>query len=74
MVEGALEKLPTSRSASSKLENVVEQLDFVQDMSRQVIDESSDVPRIIDGIKFTIRNIALPMEELKRELAKREAP
>lgn len=72
-MEGALEKLPRSTSASLKLEVVVEQLDYSQDMSHQIVNEFGDVSRSIDDIQSTIRNVTLVLEELKRELAMREA-
>lgn len=55
VVEGAFEKLPPSWKASSELQGVIEQLDFLHDVSRQILDEFHDVSRSIDDIQFTIR-------------------
>lgn len=48
-LEGALEKLPPSGSASSELEGVVEQLHYLQDVSCQIINKlvmSPEVPAV----------------------------
>lgn len=55
------------------LQGNVEQIDFLQNISRQVVDEFSDISRIIDGIKFIIRKVTFTLKEFKQELAKREA-
>lgn len=70
VINGALEKLSPSRSASSELQGVVEQLDFLQDISCHIIADFSDVSRSIDNIKFTIRKVTLTLKKLKRKLAK----
>lgn len=71
-MEGALDKLPPSGSASSELQGIIEQLDLLQDISGRVIDKFGDFSRSINGIKLTIRKITLALEELKQQLAKRE--
>lgn len=44
--EGSVEKLPSSASASSELEGIVEQLDYLQDISRQIANEFADVSSV----------------------------
>lgn len=56
-----------------ELQAIIELLDILQGISRQVVEEFNDVSRSIDGIKFTIRNVSLTLKELKQELAEREA-
>lgn len=67
-VEDALEQQPASGSASSELQSVLEQNYFLQDISRQVIDEFGDVWRSIEGIQLNTRKVSFALEELKREL------
>lgn len=55
-----------------ELQGVIEGLDLLQNISRQVVDEFGDVSRSIDSIKFTIKKVTLALEKLKQELAKRK--
>lgn len=70
-MEGALEKLLLSGGVSSELQGVCEQLDFLNDISRQIIDEFKTFLDI-NRIQFTIQKVTFALEELQRELAKRE--
>lgn len=62
-LEGALEKLLPSGSDSLELEGVLEQLDSLQSVSRQIIDHFDDVSMSIDGIRLTIP-VIWPSEKL----------
>lgn len=72
-IQGALEKLPSSGSASLEHQGIVKRLYLLRDKPHQVVDEFGDVLRSIDDIKFTIRKVTPTLKELKQELSKREA-
>lgn len=56
-----------------ELEGVIEQLNYLQGVSCQIVDHFSNVSRSINGIQFTILQVTLALDELKQDLAKREA-
>lgn len=60
-MEGVVEKLPPS-GASLELQAIVEWIDLLQGVSRQVLDEFNDITRSINGIKFTIKKVTLTPE------------
>lgn len=64
-MEDALEKLSPGRSASSELEGVIEQPEYLQEISRQIINEFGDVSKSINDIQLTIRKVTLALDELK---------
>lgn len=61
------------RGTTSELEAIDEQLSSLQDVSHQIVNHFGNISKSIDGIKFTIRHVILTLEELKQDLAKREA-
>lgn len=72
-LEGALEKLLPSGSASSELEGVIEQLHSLQDMSHQIVNHFSNVSGSTGGTRFTIQKITPALEELKQDFTKQDA-
>lgn len=52
---GRVREIAISRSASSELEVVIEQLDSLQDVSRLIIGYFSNVSKSTDGIRLTVR-------------------
>lgn len=61
-MKGTSGKLPPSRDASSELQAVVERLDYLQDLSRQV--KFRDISESVDRIKFMIIEIMLALNDL----------
>lgn len=53
-MEGKLEKSPPSVDIDSKLRAIREQLNFLEDTTRRMVNAFDYVCRIIDGLKFTI--------------------
>lgn len=70
---GCLREVAAKRSASSELEGVVDQLDYSKNIYLQIVNESGHVSRSINGIQFIIWKVTLALDELKEELAEREA-
>lgn len=61
-MEGTLEKLPSSEGAASELEVVDQLLNSLQDVSN--CNHFGNILKSIDGIRFTIRQVILTLEEL----------
>lgn len=58
-LKGPLKKLLPSDSTSLELEDVIEQLDYLQGVSLQIVNKLGDVSRSIDVIQFTIWKVTL---------------
>lgn len=71
-MEGALEKLPPS-GVLSRYWRLLKGNYSLEDITHQIMDRFSDVSRIVDGIKFTTRDLNSALKELEQDLDKKEA-
>lgn len=60
-MEGVMEKLRPN-GAFLELQAIVEWIDLLQGISRQLMNEFNDISRSINGIKFTIKKVTLTLE------------
>lgn len=73
MLEGALEKLPPRESIALKLGSVQEQIKTLQGTALHILDDFNYVSKLADGLRYSIRELRIVLDNLEKELAQREA-
>lgn len=72
MLEGALEKLSPRENIAPELGSIQEQIRTLQDTARHVLDHFNYVSKLADGLRYSIRELCLVVDDLEKELAHRE--
>lgn len=70
---GALEKLSPSGSVVPELGDIRRQINFLEDTAYYMRDDFNYISRIVDGLKFTKRDLQRTLKCLEKDLARREA-
>lgn len=71
-MQGKLKRLPNDNEASTKLHNVVEELDCLGDMSHRIVNDFNMTSKVADNLRFKIRKITFVIDILKGELTNLE--
>lgn len=73
MLEGALEKLPLPESIAPELGSIQEQIRTLQGAALHILDSFGYVSKLADGLRYSIRELRIILDDLEKELAQREA-